>query len=103
MNDIQSNKKEFTWEEFMKDVNNEENYEDITLDTKICLGLAQGDGWWGNMLAFEQHLSPRGDLASDYHDYCHMNALDPHEVNNAESFLKQIKMEQKLNKIAEDF
>lgn len=80
-----------------------QSYDTSNPDFKICAALTLGDGWLGNMLAFEQHLSPRGDLASDYHDYCHMNALDPHEVNSAVSFLKQIKMEQKLNKIAEDF
>lgn len=73
------------------------------MDRDIAFALIQGDGFWANVLAFEQHLSSRGDLASDYHDYCHMNALDPHKIRNAESFLKQIKMEQKLNKIEEDF
>jgi len=57
----------------------------------------------GNMLSDGIYNSPRGDLAADYHDYCYLNALDPHEVQSAESFLKQIKMEQKLKSIEEDF
>ncbi len=73
------------------------------MDKDIAFALTQDGGFWANMLAFEQHLSSRGDLAADYHDYCHLNALDPHEIRNAVSFLKQVKMEQKLNKIAEDF
>ena len=55
------------------------------------------------MLSFGIYTSPRGDLAADYHDYCHLNALDPHEVQSAESFLKQVKLEQKLKKIEGDF
>lgn len=74
------------------------------MDRDIAFALIEDEGFWANLLAFEQHIfSSRGDLAADYHDYCHMNALDQHEIHNAESFLKQIKMEQKLNKIAEDF
>ena len=55
------------------------------------------------MLSYGIYPSPRGDLASDYHDYCDLNALDPHEIPSAESFLKQIKLEEKLKKIEGDF
>jgi hypothetical protein len=72
-------------------------------DTAICLGLSQGDGWWGNMLANGHYISPRGDLASDYHDFCNANALEPSEVDNAKYFLKQFKLEQKINKMKKDF
>lgn len=73
------------------------------IDKSICLGLTQGDGWWGSMLANGHYVSPRGDLASDYHDYCHINSLDPNEIHSAEYFLKQFKLEQKMKKIEEDF
>lgn len=72
-------------------------------DKAICLGLCQGDGWWGNMLANGHYVSPRKDLASDYHDFCHINSLDQNEIHNAEYFLKQFKLEQKIEKIKEDF
>lgn len=96
--------KKITWEELMKDVDMElDNYDTNNLDTKICIGLAQGDGWWGNMLSYGVYTTLSEDLASDYHDYCHLNALDQHEVQSAVSFLKQVKMEQKLKKIEGDF
>lgn len=73
------------------------------IDKSICLGLTQGDGWWGSMLANGHYVSPRGDLASDYHDYCHINSLDPNEIHSAIYFLKQFKLEQKMKKLGEDF
>lgn len=84
--------KKITWEEFIKDVDKElDIYDTNNLDTKICIGLVQGDGWWGNMLSWGVYTSTRGDLAADYHDYCHLNAIDPHEIHSAVSFLKQVK------------
>lgn len=72
-------------------------------DKSIALGLTQGDGYWGRMLANGHYMSKRGDLAADYHDFCAMNSLDRSDVKSAEWFLKQIKMEQKLEQIKEDF
>ena len=55
------------------------------------------------MLANGHYESKRGDLAADYHDFCNMNSLDRSDVKSAEWFLKEIKMEQKLEQIKEDF
>ena len=57
----------------------------------------------GNVLATDHYVSPRNDLASDYHDFCHINSLDQNEIRNAQYFLKQLKLEQKMSKINEDF
>lgn len=78
-------------------------YELGSTDESIAIGLTQGDGWWGNVLATDLYVSPRGDLASDYHDFCNANLLDPSEVDNAKYFLKQFKLEQKINKMKKDF
>jgi len=51
MNNTQSNNKqsndnkEFNWEAFIEEASKEE-IEIINLDTKICYGLVQGDGFW---------------------------------------------------------
>lgn len=73
-------------------------------DHSIAIGLSDGDGSWGNLMAVdENYISPNGDLAADYHEFCRTNGLDQHEVNNAERFLKQFKLQQKMSKINEDF
>ena len=65
--------------------------------------LHNGGGWWGSVLATGHYESKRKDLAADYHDFCNMNSLDRSDVKSAEWFLKEIKMEQKLEQIKEDF
>jgi hypothetical protein len=55
------------------------------------------------VLATGHYESPRNDLASDYKDFCHINYLNPAEVHNALYFLKQLKLEQKLKELQEDF
>ena len=72
-------------------------------DKSIAIGLTQGDGWWGSVLATGIYESPRVDLAADFHDFCHANSLDQNDVANAEHFLKQLKLEQKINKMKKDF
>ena len=67
------------------------------------LVLHNGGGWWGSVLATGHYESKRNDLASDYHDFCNMNSLDRSDVKSAEWFLKEIKMEQKLEQIKDDF
>ena len=78
-------------------------YEMGSSDKAIAIGLTQGEGWWGSVLATGHYESKRNDLASDYHDFCNMNSLDRSDVKSAEWFLKEIKMEQKLEQIKEDF
>ena len=78
-------------------------YEDGSSDKAIAIGLTQGDGWWGSVLATDHYESQRNDLASDYHDFCYMNSLDRTDIKSAEFFLKELKAEQKLNDIKKDF
>lgn len=73
-------------------------------DHSIAIALADGDGLWGNLMAVHGNfISPNGDLAADYHEFCRKNALDKNDVANADRFLKQLKLEQKISKINEDF
>jgi len=72
-------------------------------DESICFALAEGDGWFGNLLADGQYISPNGDLAADYHEFCRINSLETSEIDNAKHFLKQFKLQQKMSKINEDF
>lgn len=73
-------------------------------DYTIALGLSEGNGWLGDLMAVDgNYISPNGSLADDYHEFCRTNGLDQHEVNNAERFLKQFKLQQKMSKISEDF
>lgn len=73
-------------------------------DQSICFALSEGDGWWGNVLATDaNYISPNGDLAADYHEFCRINSLDQNDVTNAEHFLKQFKLQQKISKLNEDF
>ena len=78
-------------------------YENGSSDRAIAIGLTQGDGWWGSVLATGHYESKRNDLASDYKDFCAMNRLDRTEIKSAEFFLKELKLEQKMNKIKGDF
>jgi len=55
------------------------------------------------VLATGHYESPRNDLASDFHDFCALNSLDRTDIKSAEYFLKELKAEQKLNDIQEDF
>lgn len=57
----------------------------------------------GNVLATDHYESPRNDLASDFHDFCNMNSLDRTDIKSAEYFLKELKAEQKLKDIQDDF
>ena len=78
-------------------------YENGRSDKAIAIGLTQGDGYWGKMLANGHYTSKRGDLAADYHDFCAMNSLDRTEIRSAEYFLKELKLEQKINELKKDF
>ena len=78
-------------------------YEDGSSDRAIAIGLTQGDGWWGSVLATGHYESPRNDLASDFHDFCSLNNLDRTDIKSAEYFLKELKAEQKLKDIEKDF
>ena len=78
-------------------------YEKNNVDKAIAIGLTQGDGYWGKMLANGHYTSKRGDLAADYHDFCAMNSLDRTEIRSAEYFLKELKLEQKINELKKDF
>lgn len=78
-------------------------YENGCSDKAIAIGLTQGEGWWGSVLATGHYESKRDDLAADYHDFCAMNRLDRCDIKSAEFFLKQLKLEQKLNDIQKDF
>ena len=78
-------------------------YEDGSSDKAIAIGLTQGDGWWGSVLATDHYESPRNDLASDFHDFCALNSLDRTDIKSAEYFLKDLKAEQMLNSIKGDF
>jgi len=55
------------------------------------------------VLATGHYESPRNDLASDFHDFCALNSLDRTDIKSAEYFLKELKAEQMLNDIQEDF
>ena len=44
-----------------------------------------------------------GDLAADFHDFCALNSLDKCDIKSAEFFLKELKAEQKLKDIQDDF
>lgn len=78
-------------------------YENGSSDRAIVIGLTQGDGWWGNVLATVIYESSRTDFASDFHDFCALNNLDRTEIKSAEYFLKQFKLEQKIKDIEGDF
>lgn len=78
-------------------------YESGSSDKSIAIGLTQGDGWWGSVLATGLYESPRNDLASDFHDFCALNSLDRTEIKSAEFFLKELKAQQKLKDIEKDF
>lgn len=60
-------------------------------------------GWWGKVLATGHYESTRNDLAADFRDFCSINSLDKCEIKSAEYFLKQLKLEQKMNKMKKDF
>ena len=57
----------------------------------------------GSVLATDHYESQRNDLASDFHDFCALNHLDRTEIKSAEYFLKELKAEQKLKEIQDDF
>lgn len=78
-------------------------YENGGTDKAIAIGLTQGDGWWGNVLATDHYVSPRDNLAADFHDFCALNSLDKCDIKSAEYFLKELKAEQKLKDIQDDF
>lgn len=78
-------------------------YEKGGTDKAIAIGLTQGGGWWGSVLATGHYESPRNDLASDFHDFCALNSLDRCDIRSAEFFLKELKAEQMLNDIDKDF
>lgn len=78
-------------------------YEKGSNDKAIAIGLTQGDGWWGSLLANGLYESTRNDLAADFHDFCALNSLDRTEIKSAEYFLKQLKLEQKMKDIEGDF
>lgn len=78
-------------------------YENGGTDKAIAIGLTQGDGWWGNVLATDHYVSTRNDLAADFKDFCALNHLDRTEIKSAEYFLKELKAEQKLKDIEKDF
>lgn len=92
-----------TPEEFFNEIHKYANLptgEDYT----IAIALSDGDGIWANFVAAGgNYISPNGDLAADYHEFCSKNSLDKNDVANAERFLKQLKVEQKISKINEDF
>lgn len=78
-------------------------YEMGSSEKAIAIGLTQGDGWWGNVLATGHYESPRNDLASDFRDFCALNSLDRCDIKSAEYFLKELKAEQKMKDIQKDF
>lgn len=78
-------------------------YDSKSPDKAIAIGLTQGDGWWGNVLATDHYVSPRDNLAADFHDFCALNSLDRCDIKSAEFFLKQLRAEQKLNELKKDF
>lgn len=78
-------------------------YEDGSSDKAIAIGLTQGDGWWGSVLATDHYESPRNDLASDFHDFCALNSLDRTDIKSAEYFLKELKAEQMITDMKKDF
>ena len=65
--------------------------------------LHNGGGWWGAVLATGHYESKRNDLAADFHDFCRINSLDPHEVRNAEFFIREIKAQKLEQDIQKDF
>lgn len=71
-------------------------------EKRLCCALTLGDGWWANML-FSTKNYTNGDLAQEFHEFCRKNCLDTKEYKNAEFFLKEIKIQQKINKMNEDF
>ena len=72
-------------------------------DKSIALGLTQGDGYWGKMLANGHYTSKRGDLAADYGDFCLVNSLDRHDVKSAEFFIRELKAQKLLDDVEKDF
>lgn len=78
-------------------------YDTKSPDKAIAIGLTQGDGWWGNVLATDHYVSQRNDLAADFHDFCALNSLDRCDIKAAEYFLKELKAQQMLDEIKDDF
>lgn len=78
-------------------------YEMGSSDKAIAIGLTQGGGWWGNVLATGHYESPRNDLASDFHDFCALNSLDRCDVRSAEYFIRELKAQKLLDNIQKDF
>lgn len=78
-------------------------YEKGGTDKAIAIGLTQGGGWWGNVLATGHYESPRNDLAADFHDFCALNSLDKTEIKSAEYFIRELKAQKLLDDIKEDF
>lgn len=78
-------------------------YEDGSSDKAIAIGLTQGDGWWGSVLATDHYESPRNDLASDFHDFCALNSLDRTDIKSAEYFIRELKAQKLLDELKGDF
>jgi hypothetical protein len=78
-------------------------YESGSRDKSIAIGLTQGDGWWGSVLATGIYESPQNDLAADFHDFCVLNNLDRTEIRSAEYFIRELKAHKLLNDIKKDF
>ena len=78
-------------------------YELGSTDKAIAIGLTQGGGWWGSVLATGHYESQRNDLASDFHDFCNMNSLDRTDIKSAEYFIRELKAQKLLDDIQGDF
>ena len=78
-------------------------YEKGGTDKAIAIGLTQGDGWWGNVLATDHYVSQRNDLASDFRDFCALNSLDRTEIKSAEYFIRELKAQKLLDDVNKDF
>lgn len=78
-------------------------YENGGSDKAIAIGLTQGDGWWGSVLATDLYVSTRNDLAADFKDFCALNHLDRTEIKSAEYFIRELKAQKLLDDVKKDF
>ena len=78
-------------------------YEKGGTDKAIAIGLTQGEGWWGSVLATGHYESTRNDLAADYGDFCALNSLDRTDIKSAEYFIRELKAQKLLDDVNKDF
>lgn len=71
-------------------------------EKQICYALTFANGWWANIFNSYKNYT-NGDLAQEFNEFCRKNCLDTEEFKNAEFFLKELKIQQKINKMNEDF